>query len=78
MITQIEAIYERGVLRPLQKLDLSEGEKISIILVEPVAANLAATRDAMNDPLFLADLQEVAEDFQHVDTDLCFQLGISR
>ncbi len=34
---------------------------------EAMAAKLAAMRDAMNDPLFLADLQEVAEDFQHVD-----------
>jgi predicted DNA-binding antitoxin AbrB/MazE fold protein len=91
MTTQLEAIYEQGVLRPLQPLDLAEGVKVEIILVsplktrapheilsaiaamplevEPPSAKLAAMRDAMNDPLFLADLEEVAEDFQYVDAE---------
>ena len=34
-----------------------------------MAAKLAVMREAMNDPLFLADLQEVAEDFKHVDAE---------
>jgi predicted DNA-binding antitoxin AbrB/MazE fold protein len=33
MTTQLEAIYEQGVLRPLQPLDLDEGVKVEIILV---------------------------------------------
>lgn len=92
MTTQLEAIYEQGVLRPLRPLDLDEGVKVEIILVspqkakrtpyeilsaiaemslevEPSSAKLAAMRDAMNDPLFLADLEEIAEDFQHVDAE---------
>jgi predicted DNA-binding antitoxin AbrB/MazE fold protein len=67
--TQIEAIYEQSRLRPLQPLDLAEGMKVEIIVIAPVAAKLAAMREAMNDPLFLADLQEVAEDFQYVDAE---------
>ena len=47
---------------------LSE-DKITAIPVEPAEDKLTATREAMSDPLFLADLQEVAKDFQHVDVD---------
>jgi predicted DNA-binding antitoxin AbrB/MazE fold protein len=39
MTTQLEAIYERGVLRPLQPLDLAEGVKVEIILVSPPEVN---------------------------------------
>ncbi|MDQ3220122.1 MAG: antitoxin family protein [Acidobacteriota bacterium] len=28
----VEAIYENGVLRPIQKVDLEEGEKVEIII----------------------------------------------
>jgi len=35
MTTQLEAIYEQGVLRPLQPLDLAEGVRVEIILVSP-------------------------------------------
>jgi len=28
----VEAIYENGVFRPLQKVDLEEGEKVEIII----------------------------------------------
>jgi predicted DNA-binding antitoxin AbrB/MazE fold protein len=66
MTISVEAIYEEGVLRPLRPLDLAEGTKIAILLVEPIAAKLEAMREAMSDPLFLADLEEVAEDFKHV------------
>ena len=34
--------------------------------IEPIAAKLEVMREAMNDPLFLADLEEVAADFKHV------------
>ena len=30
----IEAIYENGVFKPLQKVDLKEGERVKIILEE--------------------------------------------
>jgi predicted DNA-binding antitoxin AbrB/MazE fold protein len=69
MTISVEAIYEGGVLRPLWPLDLAEGTKIAVLLVEPIAAKLEVMREAMNDPLFLADLEEVAEDFKHVDAE---------
>ena len=64
MTISVEAIYEGGVLRPLWPLDLAEGTKITVILAEPIAAKLEVMRAAMRDPLFLADLDEVAEDFK--------------
>ena len=69
MTTSIEAVYEQGVLRPLKPLGLAEGTRVDIILVEPNALKLTAVREAMSDPLFLADLQEVAEDFRYVDAE---------
>ena len=69
MSTAIEVVYEKGLLRPLQQLELDEGEKVSVVLVGPTETKLAAMREAMRDPLFLADLQEVADDFRFVDTE---------
>ena len=69
MAISVEAIYEGGVWRPLWPLDLAEGTKIAVLLVEPITAKLEVMREAMNDPLFLADLEEVAKDFKHVDAE---------
>lgn len=69
MITTIEVIYERGLLRPLQLLALTEGAKVEVTLRAPDTDKLAAMREAMNDPLFLTDLREVAEDFRFVDAE---------
>jgi predicted DNA-binding antitoxin AbrB/MazE fold protein len=69
MAISVEAIYEGGVWRPLWPLDLAEGTKIAVLLVEPITAKLEVMREAMNDPLFLANLEEVAEDFKHVDDE---------
>ena len=33
MARQIEAVYERGVLRPLEELDLEEGEVVELIVI---------------------------------------------
>ena len=33
MANQVEAIYEHGVLRPLQPVELSEGEKVTLSLI---------------------------------------------
>ena len=76
MTKSVEAIYEGGVLRPLWPLDLAEGTKIAVLLVELIAAKLEVMREAMNDPLFLADLEEVAEDFKHVDAEVEAQFGL--
>jgi len=69
MAISVEAIYEGGVWRPLWPLDLAEGTKIAVLLVEPITAKLEVMREAMNDPLFLADLEEVAKDFKPVDVE---------
>jgi hypothetical protein len=47
---------------------------ISVKLSEP-ASSVINTRRAMlqkaaNDPLFLADIAEITEDFKHIDTEL--------
>ncbi len=38
MTMHIEAIYERGVLRPVIPLDLTEGERVELTLVTSSAA----------------------------------------
>ena len=69
MTTTVEVVYEHGLLRPLQPLVLAEGAKAEVTLRTPDADKLAAMREAMNDPLFLADLREVAKDFRFVDAE---------
>jgi len=38
----VEAIYEKGVFRPVQKVDLEEGEKVEIIIKISVEKDPAA------------------------------------
>lgn len=38
MTTQFEAVYEQGVLRPLQPLDLAEGTRVEITVVASAQA----------------------------------------
>ena len=33
LVRQVKAIYERGVLRPLEELDLEEGEVVELIVI---------------------------------------------
>ena len=35
MANQVQVIYEHGVLRPLQPMGLSEGEKVTLSLIRP-------------------------------------------
>ena len=70
MSTSIEAVYEQGVLRPTKPLDLREGTRVSLLVLEPTTAKLSVVREAMSDPLFIADLEEVAEDFKYVDAEV--------
>ena len=37
----IEAVYENGVFKPLQKVDLKEGEKVRVELKESVVDSVA-------------------------------------
>lgn len=53
---QIEAVYQAGVLRPLQPLNLLEGSKIQIILVEETAKIIPSKAATMLQ--LIADLPE--------------------
>ena len=37
MATRTKAIYEEGILKPLEKLDLKEGEKVEIVIAGSLA-----------------------------------------
>lgn len=37
----IEAVYENGVFKPLQKVDLKEGERVKVELKESVVESVA-------------------------------------
>ena len=41
METTIAAIYEKGLLRPLEPLDLNEGTRVNIVVVDSAAAAFA-------------------------------------
>ena len=51
MTEQIEAIYENGVFRPLQQINLPEGEQVSLIVL---------CNRTTEDPAY--NLAEIAED----------------
>lgn len=74
MSKQIPAIYEGGVIRPLEPPGLAEGEELDVVLLPrrrggDAEAKLAAMSEAANDELFLADLRETMEDFAHADAE---------
>ncbi|MDQ3919309.1 MAG: antitoxin family protein [Acidobacteriota bacterium] len=74
MSKQIPAIYEGGVIRPLEPPELAEGEELDVVLLPrrregDEDGKLAAMREAANDELFLADLRETMEDFAHADAE---------
>ncbi len=66
MSKQIQAVYERGVLRPLEPVTLAEGERLDVILL---------TRDAPQSPArMLADiaalpLEGASDSFSSQDHD---------
>lgn len=71
MSKQIEAVYENGVLRPVEPIELLEGEHIHLILIIPDAENIdpngVAEVPTENAPLSLEDerltaMQEAAND----------------
>ncbi len=37
MTTRVQAVYENGVLRPLEPLNLAENERVSVTLGDPEA-----------------------------------------
>ena len=47
MATRVKAIYEEGILKPLEKLDLKEGEEVEIEVKKHGITNIAT-----NDPDF--------------------------
>jgi len=50
-------------------MNQAEGTTVSIVLPEPDADRPGVLREAMSDPLFVADLDEIAEDFKYADAE---------
>jgi predicted DNA-binding antitoxin AbrB/MazE fold protein len=49
MIQNVEAVYEHGVLRPLEPLALAEFQRVQLTISEVSGARLCATRSANPD-----------------------------
>ncbi|MEM1611268.1 MAG: antitoxin family protein [Sulfolobales archaeon] len=59
MIRVVEAIYENGVLKPLERLDLREGQRIRIRIIERDVIQVAREiRSRVRDSLKGKDLAE--------------------
>jgi predicted DNA-binding antitoxin AbrB/MazE fold protein len=52
MIQHVEAIYERGVLRPLKPLPLAESQRVSVTISDSTASDSTAPH-GLSDPEFL-------------------------
>ena len=59
MATRTKAIYEEGILKPLEKLDLKEGEEVEIELKERKI--LGERRDILRYAGILKDMNEEEE-----------------
>jgi predicted DNA-binding antitoxin AbrB/MazE fold protein len=72
MAQTVSAIYENGVLRPLEKLDLEEREQVEIVIHTRPGPKTDTTSDAAaDDPLAglrvatgIADLAEHFDDYR--------------
>ncbi len=49
--------------------DKNFAESLQHVPMSSNAAKLELMRDAMSDPLFVADLEEISEDFRYADLD---------
>ena len=58
---EIEAIYENGVFRPVQKIDLKDGEKVEIIIKLPIKKDPAETIPDLAVDLDVSDLAANAD-----------------
>ncbi len=69
---RIPASRELHIQLPATALAETEAEVIVLFQTLPLtpADELAEMREAMNDPLFVADLREVMDDFQQADFDV--------
>ena len=47
-MSTVPAIYENGVFRPLEKVDLPEASKVSVVLPEAPASDLRPTLAAVH------------------------------
>jgi len=54
----IEAIYENGVFKPLQKVDLREGERVKLQIEEGIADVLKKYRIKMDEDVLEEFLRE--------------------
>ncbi|MCY7376795.1 MAG: antitoxin family protein [Pyrinomonadaceae bacterium] len=52
----VEAIYENGVFRPVQKVDFQEGEKVEIIIKLPKEKDSAETIPDLAIDMEISDL----------------------
>jgi hypothetical protein len=68
-IVTVPASRELRIQLPEEAAPDEEAEVIVLFKRSPAADKLGAMREAARDELFLADLNEVAEDFAHADAD---------
>jgi hypothetical protein len=68
---RIPANRELRIQLPAEALAETNAEVIVLFQASsvPAADELAELQEAMNDPLFVADLREVMDDFRHAEFD---------
>lgn len=59
MTHQVEAVYENGVLRPLEPLSLKEHQKVSVTISD--------TEDPLASMIDYAFVESARQEIQHVD-----------
>ena len=67
-IVTVPASRELRIQLPEEATPHEEAEVIVLFKRSATDDRLGAMREAMNDEMFLADMNEVAEDFRHADS----------
>lgn len=72
MITTIEAIYEQGVLRPLESISLTEGTRVKITILSSEPTSEKRTPQEILAAIAAMPLEADGEEFSEgVRGDLC-------
>ena len=57
MAKEVDAVYEKGVLKPLERLDLKEGERVRIF-IKDFRSKLEAVFGILEESLDICEMRE--------------------
>jgi predicted DNA-binding antitoxin AbrB/MazE fold protein len=78
MRKSLKAVYENGVLRPLEPVELEEHAQVTVRIVERVAGVLGETLRGQSDPTSPEDLEAVRKALSKIPGSLAAAVNAER